>query len=347
MRSRFLFVSSVLLLLGPANACANGGNGSAGATDDEGGLPGDGGPTGDGTVKGDAKGDAPGGDGGGSVSAAKACADNATSYCTQLQTCADNLYKEQYNDTLTCTTAQTAGCLDALAAPNTGWTGAKLEACVAARTALSCNDFLFGKPQPKACQITGNVFNGACRYSGQCGSGYCRFASGAACGTCVSLGETGSPCTTASDCDGNLMCATAGTCQPPVSVGSPCGPANPCQSGLACISGNCAAPGQVGASCAAANNGADCDSTQGLYCDTTTSQCKQVLTPNVGGTCGGSIPTVCVGSGTCSAGTCVAPVADKGACNPKQGQNCMAPDSCNDAGTCALITGADCAGDGG
>jgi hypothetical protein len=342
VRARILFAS---LLLGFALSCANGGDGSPGAAgDDEGGVVDEAGADG---PKGDAHGDAKTGDAPGGVSAVKACADNATSYCTQLQTCAPFLYAEQYFDTSTCTTAQTKGCLDALQAKGTGWTGDGLEACVAARSALDCNTFLHGKPQPKACLVTGGIFTSEpCRYDAQCGTAYCRYAAGASCGTCVNPGETGAPCTSAADCDGNLMCATAGTCQPPSSSGSLCDANHPCQLGLSCIGGACTTPGAVGATCVPANANADCDATQGLYCDTTTTQCKEYLTAPAGSTCGGAIPTVCQASGTCYKGTCVAAVADQGSCNTTTGQNCLPPDTCT-AGTCALFTAASCAGDGG
>ena len=98
-----------------------------------------------------------------------------------------------------------------------------------ARTALDCAHFLYGKPQPNACRVTGLIATSeVCRYDEQCGTGYCRFAAGASCGNCVTRGETGAPCTTSSDCDGDLMCAGSGTCQPPASATSPCSATMPC-----------------------------------------------------------------------------------------------------------------------
>lgn len=285
VRTRLL----VLLLGFGASACANGGGGNSGAP--SGGDDGGGDATSDAPAKGDAHGDAPAGDGGSSTTAQKACDDNATTYCTQLEKCAPFLVTAQYGDVLTCEQRVPIGCLDSLQSQGTGWTGDNLEACIAARTALGCSDFLFGKPQPNACRVTGTITTSeACRYSQQCGTGYCRYASGASCGTCVTLGATGSPCTTSADCDGNLMCSTAGTCQPPSSAASLCNATTPCQQGLVCIGGACTAPGGLGATCAAANGGADCDYYQGVYCDTTSNTCKAYAQAQIGGTCGGFHP---------------------------------------------------------
>ncbi|HEY1697748.1 MAG TPA: hypothetical protein VGG39_36560 [Polyangiaceae bacterium] len=335
------------MLLGLAPACANGGSaGGDTGGDDEGGIP-PGDASADGVKSdahpGDAKTDSPGS----GTTAQKACGDNATAYCAQLKTCTNSwLVTLQYGDDSTCYTQNLVGCMDALAAPGTGWTGDGLEACIAARTALSCSDFLYGKPAPKACRVTGSITtSNVCRYGAQCGTGYCRALNGAACGNCVTPGLTGGPCTTSSDCDGNLMCAGNGTCQPPAGLNAACGATMPCQGGLVCIAGSCVAPGAVGATCAAANNGADCDYNQGAYCDTTGGLCASYVPAQAGSAC--SATAVCVGSATCFSGTCVAPVADQQACNPSQGQNCLPPDTCNAAETCSYVTALQCLGDGG
>ena len=332
-----------MLLLLFASACANGG-GDSSATGDDGGLDGtavgDGAANGDAHAKDGAKEGAPGG-----TSAQKACADNAASYCKQLETCAPFLVTVQYGDELTCESRQTPGCLDALAAPGTGWTGDDLEACVAARTALDCNTFLHGKPAPAACRITGQVATSqACLYGAQCGTGYCRIATGSTCGNCVTLGATGAPCTNSSDCDGNLLCAGSGTCQPPSSASSTCDATHPCVQGTTCLGGTCVAPGGPGAMCSAANKGADCDYYQGAYCDGTSSKCTAYTIAQPGDPCGSATPTVCAGDSTCTLSLCVAPVADGTACDPQNGQSCMPPQSCTggDGGTCALFSATQC-----
>jgi len=276
------------------------------------------------------------------TSAQQACADNAAAYCKQLQMCAQFLVTTQYGDELTCESRQAPGCLDALAAPGTGWTGDKLEACVKARTALDCGSFLYAKPQPNVCRPTGFVTtSNACRYDAQCGTGYCRTASGATCGNCVTPGATGAPCTSTADCDGNLMCAGAGTCQPPSTATNACDTTHPCVQGLNCIKGICAAPGALGAMCAAANKGTDCDYNQGVYCDATSTSCKAYAIAQAGDACGGATPTVCAGDATCFQSLCVAPAQDGSTCNATSGLNCMAPSSCT-AGMCALFPAAQC-----
>jgi hypothetical protein len=341
---RVLAFSSLVLLAAFAPACANGGSGSD--TPGDGGVGG-GDDSGDATVKGDAPHPTEGG-GEGSMSgttAVAACDANATAYCTQLQMCAPFLVTLEYGDVLTCESRQNPGCLDALAAPGTGWTGDKLEACVTARTALDCADFLHGKPQPTACLITGLFNTQSCLYGAQCGTGYCRIASGSSCGNCVALGATGAPCTTSSDCAGNLLCAGVGTCQPPSSATSACTTTMPCAQGLSCIGGVCITPGGPGAACVAKNNNADCDYYQGVYCDGTTSMCTAYAIGQAGDSCGGATPTVCAGEGTCFQSLCEPPAADGSPCNAASGLDCMAPSSCQgtEGGTtCSLFSASQC-----
>ncbi|HEX3345625.1 MAG TPA: hypothetical protein VHS09_13675 [Polyangiaceae bacterium] len=330
-----------------ASACANGGNDSSAS--DGGGVGGEGGVLegGDATLKGD--GPHPGDSGGegstSGTSAAKACADNAGAYCTQLNKCAPFLVTTQYGDELTCEAAQAPGCMDALAAPGTGWTGDVLEACVNARTALSCADFLHAKPQPTACFVTGLFTGQACLYDAQCGTGYCRIASGASCGNCVALGNTGAPCTSSNDCGGNLLCAGAGTCQPPSPASGMCSATAPCTPGTACIGGVCVVPGGSGAACVAKNNSADCDYYQGVYCDGTTSMCASYAVAMAGDSCASATPTVCAGDATCYQSLCVAPASMASACNAASGLNCAPPYAClgADGGTtCTLFSASQC-----
>ncbi|HEY8040566.1 MAG TPA: hypothetical protein VIF15_12260 [Polyangiaceae bacterium] len=319
------------------SACASGGSGdSAAPGGDDASVPGDG-PLPEGAEAGGGEGG--GGDGGIGASLTKACADNASTYCAQLEQCAAFLFQTQYGDNLTCVARNTLACTDGVQAPGAGWTGDGLEACVKARSALDCNTFLHGKPAPNACRVTGAITTSSkCRYDAQCGSGYCRYASGGLCGNCVNLGATGAPCTTSSDCDGNLMCA--GTCQVPNGVGGGCGATQPCQQGLVCAKGACAQPGVLGATCDPTLGGADCDYYQGFYCDGTSKTCKAYATPHDGQSCGGGA-AVCFGGDTCFGGSCVAPVQDGSPCNTDAGENCLAPSSCQ-TGLCQLYSATQC-----
>ena len=333
----FLFVGVTfpLALAALPVACATAGSGG-GATSGEGGDDGSNVEGGEGSVGEGGAGGEGGGDGGGSgTTAAKACADNANQYCQQLSTCSSFLFQIEYGDQLTCEAAVTPGCMDALAAKGTGWTGDGLEACITARGKLTCEDFFYAKPYPKVCTPTGKIGNAACRYDAQCGTGYCRIPSGMMCGTCVGRGATGALCQSADDCDGNLMCSAMGTCAAPSGVGGQCGMTTPCNNGLQCVNAQCVTPGGVDAGCGDA--GGACDYNLGAYC--AGSSCAAVSVDIPGGPCGGSPPNACPSSSQCLQMFCVAPVADMGSC--EGGLACAPPDTCN-AGTCSLFTASQC-----
>ncbi|HZU83540.1 MAG TPA: hypothetical protein VE987_11510 [Polyangiaceae bacterium] len=274
---------------------------------------------------------------GGGVSAQHACGDWVSNYCSQLETCANFELVTVYGDKITCSSQLQRLCLDVLAAPNTGFTGDALEACLVKTKAEDCFSFLYGKPAPPECQIFGTTDNGkGCRYDSQCRSGYCKLSG--SCGNCVMRGLTGSPCSAASDCDSNLMCAGNMTCQPPQDTGATCDMTRPCKQGLVCANGTCAAKiAMVGASCA---GGLACDDSQGLYCDGGTMTCMSYGIPTQGQPCD---PTTnrCFGYGACSMGTCVAASTDGTMCNAMQSIGCVPPDTCT-AGTCTLFTANQC-----
>jgi hypothetical protein len=319
-------------------ACATGG-GPNGGTSGEGGDDGSSLEGGEGAA---GEGGEGGGDGGGTgTSAAKACADNASHYCAQLAMCSNFLLDVVYGDPITCQTAVVPECMDELAAPGTGWTGDKLEACITARDKLSCFDFFYAKPYPNVCMPTGKIGNAACRYDVQCGTGYCRIPKGMTCGTCVARGATGALCqpnardlTGTNDCDGNLVCAM-GTCAAPSGIGGPCSTATPCNKGLQCLNGQCVVPGGADAGCGDA--GGTCDNNLGFYCSGGSCGALAVDTP--GGSCSGPPTDQCPSSSTCQQGFCVSPVADMGSC--EGGLACTPPDTCN-AGTCSLFTASQC-----
>ncbi len=289
------------------------------------------------TVEGGTGGDGGNADGGG-TSLTQACSDNAAGYCAKLSTCAPFLLSVQYGDMPTCVMRLGGDyCNNIVTAKGSGWTGDGLEACVAARDALSCNDFLYGKPAPKACTPSGTITNGSCLWGSQCGTGYCRITAGAQCGDCVALGNTGSPCATTSDCDSNLVCAGA-ACAVPVVLGGACTATSPCESGLVCLSGKCIQPGAVDAGCSPDAGGIDCDYNQGAYCNGTT--CAAITVAMLSSLCGGGPPpAVCFADGACQGGFCVAPVADGQPCDG--GVNCTTPSTCN-AGVCSTPSASQC-----
>jgi hypothetical protein len=331
----FVGVTFPLALAALPVACATAGSGGGAASGEGGGDDGATVEGGEGSV-GDGGSGGEGGEGGGSgTTAAKACADNANEYCQQLSTCSNFLFQIEYGDQLTCEAAITPGCMDALAAPGTGWTGDRLEACITARGKLTCEQFFYAKPYPNICTPTGKIGNAACRYDAQCGSGYCRIPSGMMCGTCVTRGQTGALCQSTDDCDGDLMCSGTGTCAAPSGVGGPCSMMTPCNNGLQCLNGQCIVAGGVDAGCGDA--GGACDYNLGAYC--AGSSCAAVAVDSPGGSCGGSPPNACPSSSQCQQMFCVAPVADMGSC--EGGLACAPPDTCN-AGTCSLFTASQC-----
>lgn len=316
-----------------ACATAGGGNGASSADGSDEGFTleaGEGAVGEGGTVEG-------GGDGsGGGTSAAKACADNASQYCMQLEMCSSFLFKVEYGDVVTCTTEVTPGCMDALMAPGTGWTGDKLEACIAARAKLTCEQFFYSKPYPNVCTPTGKLGNASCRYDEQCGTGYCRIPNGMMCGTCVGRGATNAPCQSDDDCDGNLLCAM-GTCVVPSMIGGQCNATTmPCAYGLACVGGMCVVPGGVDAGCGDA--GGACDFNFGAVCSGNVCTAVPVDTP--GGSCSGPPTDECPSASACIQGFCAGPIADMMACDAG-GIPCTPPDTCN-AGTCSLFTASNC-----
>lgn len=344
--TRVLLSLSVLVSLAVSAgfvACATGGSNGA--------SPSDGGEIGspDGVSAGDAgawsaDGGAP--EGGSNATLTQACSDNATQYCTQLAMCSPFLLNTTYGTKQDCIQRwQGAYCQAFVSAKGSGWTGPRLEACIAARAKQTCSEFLYAKPGPAACNPGGSLpVDAGCLFNPQCGSGYCRVAPSAACGTCAALGNTGSACTTSNDCGGNLLCSPTGNaCVTPLPLGAMCVPdggAAGCQTGLACLDGKCAAPGAVGAACDPDAGGIDCDSNLGAYCAGTT--CATIPLAMVPGACGPTpSPGACYGDAPCIAGACQPAVPDGQPCSEDSGINCVYPSECI-AGLCATPTANDC-----
>jgi hypothetical protein len=330
-----LGVSSAVAFTALVIACASGGS-SGGASSDGGDDS-----TADGAV-----GEGGGGEGGtsdgGGTPVSKACADNASEYCSKLSTCSAFLLNTGYGDMPTCVLRLGgAYCNDIVTAPGSGWTGDGLEACVAARQALSCTAFLYQKPAPAACRPTGTISSGSCLWDSQCGAGYCRIPSGMLCGDCVERGNTGAACATSNDCDGNLVCS-GGACIAPQSLGLPCSATMPCEIGMQCLSGKCIQPGGIGASCDADAGGVDCDYNLGAYCDGT--MCAAVTVAMSASICGGAPPAACYADGVCQSGFCVPPIADGQPCGGDAGLTCTIPSVCPSSGVCSTPNAAHDAG---
>jgi hypothetical protein len=329
VRSGFFVLLSALtaaVTLALYVACASGGSGATGGSGEGGG---------DGDLEGQAGDDvtAPSGDGSG-PSIMEACNTEVSQYCSQLSMCDPYSLQVAYGDTTTCQTRLGPVCEDELTAPGTGWTPSGLEACSTALSKLTCQQFLYGRPQPKQCTPTGGLSNTMCLYDSQCGSGYCRIPSGSTCGNCVVPNGTSGACTTYRDCAGNLMCAGS-ECAAPSGLGGACNAMTPCELGLHCLGSVCIQPGDVGAGCDAA---AECDTNLGGYCGSGACTAIQVVMPS--STCTTSPPTACYAGGQCVMGSCAPPVQDNGPCDA--GAQCQPPSTCN-SGACKTTKASDCA----
>lgn len=304
-----------------------------------------------------------------------ACTDTARATCTEAQTCTPATVQATYGDEPTCEVRIKASCLNTLAAPGTGGSPAKTEACAQAYATYGCADYRNRTNIPAACQqVTGSVANGsACEFAGQCQSGFCAIVPGNACGTCAITPQQGDSCAQLTSCGQTLTC-TIDTlvCTSLAAQGQSCGQGQPCGAGLSCVApggdgtpGTCQPAGaQVGAACdGSLKTSASCDNALGLYCDGTKKECAQttyagdgqacgydsVAATNVqctGGTCEGAIASQAQ-LGTCAGraaddGLCVVP--DGGASTPSAG--CLPPARCVAAGdegnTCQVVTASGC-----
>jgi hypothetical protein len=277
-----------------------------------------------------------------SLTTEEACKANAAGYCQHLEQCFPFSIRANWGDVATCTATVAPACAQVLTAPNDGWTPDRLATCVKAREALTCERFLFRKPELAECTILGAIDDGAaCRYGPQCKSGYCKISTGV-CGNCVAPAVRGGACTTYSDCAGALLCAKNNTCQPAIEVSGACDDTHPCALGTACIAAQCKAPAIEGSDCDPALGGIDCDYYQQLYCQGATKKCTKYKVVKAGEPC--AVPNdaiVCEAGGGCLNGTCAAAGTAGTLCDPSKGITCAYPLTC-DAGTCRLIDPSEC-----
>jgi hypothetical protein len=142
-------------------------------------------------------------------------------------------------------------------------------------------------------------------------------------GTCAPVCGPGEPCPfdricpNYHDCDGGPICA----CRPPGRAGDPCNDHFPefqtCADGLLCgPNGACIEIGKSGEG-SACSPGLDITCAAGLYCDPTPNACAKRLLARAPcksvNACDDGL--FCVGLGGATAGTCLAPSVDAGACD--------------------------------
>src|SRR5580698_2774718 len=85
------------------------------------------------------------------LSADAACAKLADARCERVGTCNVDGIQVRYGDLGTCQSAQTAACMNSLAASSTGATPTTVSACADALTAVDCTDYN-DNLLPVACQ---------------------------------------------------------------------------------------------------------------------------------------------------------------------------------------------------
>ncbi len=273
----------------------------------------------------------------GGVSLTQACADNATQYCAQYNTCFPTGMHYAYGDVTKCAAVVTTGCTFAVSVPDKGWTGDALEACVKGRSAMTCSDFLHGKNYPAVCYPKGARADATnCLYGSQCQSGYCKIASGQTCGTCVPFAAQGAACNATADCKPGLLCANNATCAAPATQGAVCDDAHPCSQELYCdkTAMKCQKPGGPGTPCSPTLASADCDYFQLSYCDGMS--CKTYGLAEDGQACGSIMNqpyTLCASGEGCLSGVCTMGGDVGTLCDPSKGLNCLGTSSCT-AGVC-------------
>jgi hypothetical protein len=286
-------------------------------------------------------------------SASQAASDAATALCTRINACAPLFLQIAYGDMPTCNTRLTANLTEALSASGTGWTPSAVDACAKAIPGASCDDAL-AHNLPAVCHPPAGqlAIGAACGDNGQCSSGYCNLSSNGKCGSCAAgLGAAGAPCFRDDDCQFGIVCQgmaitatppTAGKCTALAKSGESCDSNKPCLKTLACSAatgGVCGPTVAAGATCSqTADFFGTCGDVSGNYCSATTNgTCTSLDAAAAGQPCGllatGKYAT-CSGSGVCNTmggkmmGTCVAPAADFGSCNAKDGPGCLSPATC-------------------
>jgi hypothetical protein len=287
------------------------------------------------------------------VTADQAATDAANAYCARVAACTPFYTLVSYGDQATCASRMKTQFLGALGATGTGSTPALFEGCAGSIPGVSCAD-LFAANLGTACQpVAGTGAKGSvCADHSQCVTKFCGVdAAKGVCGVCADPPAAEASCITG-DCQDGYTCGGDSKCHKIGALGDTCDANRTCNSTLTCFGGKCVTPGAVGAACdpAAKPTLAACDGVAGLWCNLKSKKCeKTVENAAAGASCGlnattGTL-TVCdaknyckITSATTYAGTCVARVADGGACDAATlaiGGPCITPATCT-AGKCVV-----------
>jgi hypothetical protein len=298
-----------------------------------------------------------------------ACADLATAQCTKLETCSRVIMQIKYGSVAVCEARAADLCMNALAAPSTGNTPDKTEACVQAYPSWACADYFNNVNAPTACaQTTGELANGkACAFPAQCVSGFCEVSANATCGTCAPAPSPGESCENLASCGQGLLClGTLKVCRAYGVAGSTCNADAPCGANFSCIgaepskgiTGHCEpSTALIGAKCdPTLVKGPGCDYDAGLVCNSKSKVCETISVSQVGGPCNSvnNQYAPCAANGKCSTteegatGTCSAAVPDGKPCSTTGGPSCLTPARCivtssgSTSGTCQVDDSSSC-----
>jgi hypothetical protein len=302
------------------------------------------------------------------ATAGTACGDSAYARCSHLQSCSPTAVQQRDGDVTTCEALFKSYCLANLAAPSTGTTGAKQEACAQAIPGWDCGDYLLGQNAPPECQqAAGALASGAaCAFPAQCQSGFCAIVLGAACGTCAAPPQSGDSCAQLTSCGFALTCdADTSTCVAPAQAAAACAPGQSCVPGNECVGENAAmgtsgtcqlAVESLGGACSSTTN--ECDFFAGLTCNTQSKQCAALALVGAGQPCNYVVSAgqemVCASGGKCLSatpgmqGTCAGSSAVGGPCDLATGPFCIEPSRCivgadgGTGGTCQIADGTMC-----
>ena len=159
-----------------------------------------------------------------------------------------------------------------------------------------------------------------CNKPNDCASAFCDGKTDAACGHCAAsvVGKIGDACNYVAGrlCPAGAFCN--GTCIAVREIGDACNGTMTCGNALKCVSGKCAMPGALGATCSDASQ---CDVFQLLTCDKVAGQCAAIVFLGAGTACDTSESASpcanglhCIAPAGSSSGTCQVGVQPSMAC---------------------------------
>jgi hypothetical protein len=223
--------------------------------------------------------------------------------------------------------------------------GTAIASCAAAIGTQQCVDFLVGAI-PAACVRKGRFVEGdACGTGAQCASGFCDVPADRKCGKCKAPPAADVTCNAASECPAGFTCwVERHQCVPFAKEGKACYASLACEPGFSCVVqqdggtiGTCTKGALEKAACdPTLTTGPDCNTTQGLYCNSAKTCARKQVAFGPTDICGdyNDSRTVCAASGQCAPisgqtfGGCVSAIAVNEPCDPASGPPCAAPARC-------------------